>query len=124
MRLNQFFRGFVYAAEGIVTLFKTQRNARIHLFAALVVIAAGFYFELSSIEWCLIVLTIVLVIALEGVNTAIEFLTDLASPDIHPLAKATKDVAAGAVLIAAIGAAVIGCIIFLPNILALLNGLS
>ena len=81
-------------------------------------IAAGLFFSVSTIEWCLLILAIAMVLCAEGMNTAIEFLTDLASPNFHELAGKTKDVAAGAVLISAIGAAIIGFIIFLPKIWA------
>lgn len=121
MRLSRFFKSFGYAIDGVKTLFRTQANARIHLLAAVLVISAGLFFGLSSTEWCVLILMIALVISLEGVNTAIEFLTDLASPEIHPLAKAAKDVAAGAVLLSTMAAVLIGCIIFIPKVCEFLN---
>jgi diacylglycerol kinase len=102
-------------------MLSSQPNARIHLAAAMVAILAGFFFRISSLEWVAIVLCIALVFALEAVNTALEFLTDLVSPDFHPLAGKAKDVAAAAVLVAALGAAAAGLIIFLPKILGLLG---
>jgi diacylglycerol kinase len=109
-------KSFRYALQGITLLFATQSNARIHLFAALAVVSMGLYLGLERMEWVAIVICTVLVISLEAVNTAIESLTDLVSPDQHPLAGQAKDLAAGAVLIAALGAALVGCIIFLPKI--------
>lgn len=108
---------FKYAGQGIWTLISTQPNARIHLFVLLVVIAAGIWFSISTTEWLILVLTFGIVLIAEGMNTAIEFLTDLASPQPHPLAGHAKDVAAGAVLIAAAMSVVVGIIIFLPKVL-------
>lgn len=85
---------------------------------ALVCIAA-IALEISKIEWCLIVISITAVWSAEAMNTAIENLMDFVSPELHPLARRTKDAAAGAVLVVAIGAAIVGGIIFLPHILAL-----
>lgn len=111
---------FVFAFKGISTLISSQPNARIHLVAMIMVIGAGFFFRVSNTEWLVLTLTMTLVMAAEGFNTALEFLTDLVSPNYHELAGKTKDVAAGAVLIAAIGAIVIGMIIFVPKIMAYL----
>jgi len=109
---------FGFAFKGISTLISSQPNARIHLVAMMVVIAAGIFFRVSNTEWLVLTLTMTLVMAAEGFNTALEFLTDLVSPNYHELAGKTKDVAAGAVLITAIGAIVIGMIIFVPKIMA------
>ena len=83
---------------------------------AVVAVALGFLLKISAAEWLAVVVSIAFVLALEAINTALEFLTDLVSPHIHPLARDVKDVAAGAVLVAAMGAAVVGAIIFLPKI--------
>jgi diacylglycerol kinase len=106
---------FKYAFKGIWTMLCTQRNAWIHLLATIVVLIFGLFCNLTRFEWCWIVLAIISVWTAESLNTALESLTDLASPEIHPLAEKTKDVAAGAVLITAIGAAVIGLLIFTPH---------
>ena len=111
---------FKYAFQGIATLFRTQPNAIIHLITAISVLIAGWYFQLSTAEWCLIALSIASVLAAEAFNTALEFLTDLVSPDYHELAGKTKDVAAAGVLFTAMGAAIVGLIIFLPKLWALL----
>ena len=108
-------KSFHYAFQGIITFFKNEHNAWIHALAALCVVGLGFYMNLSLNEWCWISFAIGLVIITEMLNTALESLTDLASPEIHPLAKKTKDIAAGAVLIAALIAVVIGMLIFIPK---------
>jgi len=108
-------KSFDYAIQGISTFFKNEHNARIHAVAAIAVIALGWYCKLSRMEWCWIILSIGLVILTEMLNTAIEYLTDLVSPEMHPLAKKTKDIASGAVLIAAMVAVGIGLTVFLPK---------
>ena len=117
MSLLKRFKSFGYAFKGLITLFREEIHAQFHIFATFVVLSAGWYFEISKIEWCLIILSIAIVISAEAFNTALENLTDLTSPEIHPLAGKVKDVAAGAVLITSIGAAAIGIIIFLPKAL-------
>ena len=114
-------RSFKYAFVGIWTMLKSQQNAWIHAFATVVVVAAGFVFGISPAEWCWLVLAIIAVWMAEALNTALEFLADVASPEFHPLVKKAKDVAAGAVLISAIGAIIIGIIIMGPHIIELIN---
>jgi diacylglycerol kinase (ATP) len=114
-------RRFGWAGQGVVVLFRTQANARIHAVAAIMAIAAGWCFGITRVEWCAVVLAIGMVLAAEAVNTAIEAVVDLASPELHPLAGRAKDVAAGAVLIAAAAAAVVGFLVFGPHVLALLS---
>jgi diacylglycerol kinase (ATP) len=109
-------QSFKYAFRGISTMIRTQRNAWIHAMATVAVLGFGSLAALTRFEWCWIVLAIVSVWTAESLNTALEALTDLASPEIHPLAAKTKDVAAGAVLITAIGAAAIGLLIFTPHL--------
>lgn len=113
-------KSFKYAWNGLLDLVKTQPNAQIHLLITVLVLAAGYYFQLSASEWCIILLTIALVLAAEAFNTALEYLTNLVSPDYHPLAGKTKDVAAGGVLITAFIAVLVGMIIFLPKLMQLL----
>lgn len=112
-------RSFACAFNGIRITLTSQKNAWIHACATFFIMIAGFYFGLSKSEWCWIILAIVSVWTAEGLNTAFEFLADVASPEFHPLAGKAKDVAAGAVLITAIGALVIGIIVFTPYIRAL-----
>ena len=110
---------FGYAFRGLVFLLRTQANARIHLLATVVVVVAGFVCQLSSGEWIALVGAIGLVWTTEALNTAIETVVDLVSPDYHVLAGRAKDIAAGAVLCAAVTAVIIGVLIFGPHLLAL-----
>ncbi len=110
-------KSFKFAFKGIRYLIGTQHNMWIHLTAALIVVAVGFYFSISTVEWVLVSLTIGMVFTAEAFNTAIELLVDKISPQFHPLAGRIKDVAAGAVLIAAVVAVVAGFLIFLPKII-------
>ena len=119
--LSARLRSFGHAFRGLKILLQSQQNARIHAVATVVVVAAGAALGISPTEWALIVLAILCVWAAEAMNTAIEFLVDLVSPETHELAGKAKDVAAGAVLVAAIGAAVIGGFVFGPYILRLLE---
>ena len=114
-------RSFGHAFRGLKTLLQTQHNARIHALATVLVIAAGALAGLTVTEWALIALAVIGVLATEALNTAIEFLVDLASPEQHPLAAKAKDVAAGAVLIAAIGSVVVAGLVFGPHVLKLLQ---
>jgi diacylglycerol kinase (ATP) len=113
-------RSSVHALEGIAVMLKSQHNAWVELLATLVVTAAGWLFGVSAVEWCLLILVMMVVWVAEALNTAIEFLCDVVSPEFHPLVKKSKDVAAGAVLLSVIGAAAVGAIIFLPYMLNLL----
>lgn len=117
MSFKKRIASFRYAFQGLKDLFISQPNARIHLMASIAVILAGIFFQISATEWMVVSLCIILVLSLEATNTAIEYLTDLVSPGQHPLAGKTKDVAAAAVLLAAIGSVVIAGIIFLPKII-------
>ncbi len=105
---------FYYAFAGLWFLLQTQRNARIHVILGAVACILGYWLGLSSVEWAIIVCAIAGVIILEGLNTSIEAAVDLASPEIHPLAKHAKDLAAGMVLVAAVASALIGLIILGP----------
>ena len=98
----------------------TQHNAWLHALATLIVLSAGVVFRISNMEWCCLILCFVAVWAAEAMNTAVELVTDLASPELHPLAGKAKDVAAGAVLIAAIGSVIVGAIVFVPYIWAMI----
>lgn len=106
------------ALRGIGVMLRTQHNAWLHAAATCLVLTAGLLVGLTIPEWCWIVLAVVSVWTAEALNTAFEFLTDVASPTFHPLAEKAKDVAAGAVLIASAGAIVIGVLVFGPRMLA------
>ena len=110
-------KSFINAGYGIIAAVKGERNMRIHLAAAVAATLLGVWLGLDGREWALVIVCCVLVMSLECLNTAVEAAVDLASPDVHPLAKKAKDCAAGAVLIAAIGSSVVGCIIFAPKLM-------
>ena len=114
--LQRRVRSFGYAFQGIATLFRTQAHAKIHLIATLLVIGLGIFLTLEAVEWALICLSITIVWVAEALNTAVEFVVDLASPDHHVLAGRAKDVAAGAVLLASFGAVAAAAFIFIPKI--------
>jgi diacylglycerol kinase (ATP) len=110
-------RSVACALQGIRTMLCSQHNAWVHAAATIMVVVGGFLFRLSATEWCWIILAMVSVWTAEAFNTALEYLTDVASPDFHPLAGKAKDVAAGAVLIAAVGAVIIGLLVFGPRLI-------
>ncbi len=105
---------FGYAFEGWWHVLRTQPNAWIHATISLVVFVLAFWLDLSPIEWAILILTTMAVWIAEFINTSLEAVVDLTMPEIHPLAKAAKDVAAAAVLVGAIGAVVIGLLILGP----------
>lgn len=110
-------RRFLNAFRGLYVVKQTTRHLGIHIFATILVVFLGFYLQISGIEWIVLVFAIGLVLVSEIFNTAIEIDIDLTSPEYHPYARDTKDVAAGAVLLSAIVASLIGLIVFLPKIL-------
>lgn len=113
-------RSIGFALRGIGRAAAYQRNFRIHLAAAAAAVGLGAILRVSPGEFALIAVVVALVMAAELLNTAIEAAVDLASPDVHPMARTAKDAAAGAVLVAALGAVVVGLAVFLPKLLALL----
>ena len=120
-RLNDSFK---YAYEGIKTTYKKEQNLRIHIIAACLVVIFGFLLKINKVEWITCIILIGLVIASECINTAIESTIDLVTDKYHPLAKTSKDTAAAGVLILAITAFIIGCIIFVPKIIIVIGELS
>lgn len=120
-RLRKVLKGFGFAFSGISNSFKTEINFRIHVGATFIALLMGVVFRLSIIEWLWIVLAICLVLAAELMNTAIESLANIISPDFHPLIKKAKDAAAGAVLIIALFAFIIAVIIFGAKVVNLIS---
>jgi diacylglycerol kinase len=114
-------RSFRYAIAGLIRMIRCQHNAWIHAVATVAAIALGLLFRLTRFEWCWIVLAIAIVWTAEALNTAFEFLADAASPNFHPVVRDAKDVAAGAVLVTAIAAVIIGAIVFWPHVSASLG---
>lgn len=121
--IKRFVNSFGYALEGLIYAFKYEQNMLVHIFATTLVVVLGLIVDLSSFEWLFVFLIIGLVIATELINTSIEAVVDLISPDEHPLAKIAKDTAAAAVMVFAIVSILIGIFIFLPKIIDLIGGL-
>lgn len=114
---------FKYAFEGILQAYVGEQNLKIHTVIVVLVIIFGFILKISYTEWLVCLVLIGLVLMAEFFNTSIEYLVDLASPEIHPLAKATKDTASAGVLMMAIISAIIGLIIFVPKLISFIGGL-
>ena len=106
---------FIPAIRGILDTYRSERNFKIHFICSLLVVVLGFWVRLSAADWRWIVGCIALVFSLELLNTAIEAVVDLVSPEYHPLAKKAKDAAAGAVLIGTIFSGIVGALVFLPK---------
>jgi len=113
-------KSFGYAGKGIAFFFRSQPNAKIHALAAILAVGLGVFLQISRLEWVGIVLCIGAVLTTEALNTALEELVNWISPEYHVKAGIVKDVAAGAVLITALTALIVGAIIFLPKIITLL----
>jgi len=119
--MKPFLRSFRFAFAGIAYALRTQRNARVHAVVACLVIAAGVYFRISTVEWAILALTIGTVFSAEMLNTVAELAVDLLTEHYHPMARIAKDVGAGAVLVAAIAAVGVGVAIFGPRLWAILR---
>lgn len=120
--MSKFMASLAVAFSGIGFALRTQSHMRFHAFAALMACTLGLIVSLKPLEWAIILLVIAIVISAEMINTAVEQAVNLASPSIHPVAKAAKDVAAGAVLFAAAISAIIGLLILGPPLWRLLVG--
>lgn len=116
MEIKKLVESFNYAISGIIETVRTQRNMRIHLLVALIVLVSCFLFDISKVEFLILAVTITMVIVAEVINTAIEATIDMSTNHYHPLAKVAKNAAAGAVLITAINAVLVGYIIFWDKI--------
>lgn len=116
MKVKKLVDSFNYAIEGIIYSIRTQRNMKIHMVIAIIILTACFFFDMTKMELLILTITITMVIVAEMVNTAVECAIDATTNYYHPLAKIAKNVAAGAVLIAAINAALVGYIIFYDKV--------
>jgi diacylglycerol kinase (ATP) len=116
--MKRLMRSFGYAFNGIGLLIGREPNARIHMAAMCCTVVGGFVFGISASEWIAVALACGGVLTTEAVNSAVEALSDAVSPERNPGIKVAKDLAAGAVLLAAVSAAVVGCIVFVPRITA------
>ncbi|MDI3534421.1 MAG: diacylglycerol kinase [Thermosediminibacterales bacterium] len=121
MKVRKLIESFYYAASGIMYVMKTQKNMRIHFFIAVLVILLSLLLDISKTEMMILVFAISLVVVAEMINTAVEKTIDLYTKDYHPLAKTAKNVAAGAVLIAALNSLVVAYFVFLNRVIALLK---
>ena len=118
--MQRLLTSFRYAFQGIGHALRTQANLRIHLAISIAVVIAGLGLQVNIMAWTILVLTTMIVFAAELFNTAIEAAVDRAGAEWHPLAKVAKDAAAGAVVITAVGAVIVGVLIFGPRLLALI----
>lgn len=121
MKSNKFsiksrLKSFTYAWNGLKILLKEEHNSRIHLVGAIIAMGLSFFFKISTFEWIAVIFSIGFVFAMELLNSALENLADFATTEKNEMIKKAKDLAAGGVLIAAITAGSIGCIIFAPKI--------
>ena len=115
-----FFKGFVYAFNGLVVFFRHERNGRIQLVIACIALLLSWFLKIARAEWIVILACIATVLSFEMINSSIEKLCNLVHPKYHPAVKTIKDISAGAVLFIAISSAIIGAIIFIPKIYPLL----
>jgi diacylglycerol kinase (ATP) len=122
-KMKRFIKSFYFALKGIYQLFKNERNAKIHLLISIAVISFSFYFNISKLEWIIIIFSIAAVFTAEAFNTSIEKMVDFVSLQHHEKAGQIKDLAAGAVLITAIAVAIVGLIVFIPKLSFLYNTL-
>lgn len=113
---------FACAWRGLVHAVRTQRNMKVHLVVSAVALALGFALSLDSASWAAVVLCIALVFSMECMNTAVESVVDLVSPDFHELARRAKDCAASAVLVASLASLAVAGVVFLPRLIALIVG--
>ena len=110
--MNQFLKSLMYALKGVRLSWSEQRNLKVQSVIALITVGAGFYFNITYMEWCLVLFAIGLVMTLEMINSSIESLVDLVTREWNQLAGKVKDIAAGAVLFASVIAVIIGLLVF------------
>jgi undecaprenol kinase len=117
IRTSGFLRSFSFAGQGVWHVVRTQRNMRVHLAIALAAVVAGLILHIGAADWACVLTVIGLVLTAETLNTVVEALVDLCTDEYHPLAKAAKDMAAGAVLLASAAAVGVGLVVFLSRLL-------
>ena len=117
--IKRFLNSFKYAVDGFIYSYKNEQNLMVHVFVAIVAVIFGFIFKLDKIEWLFVLVMIGLVFCAELINTSIEAVVDLVSPEKHPLAKIAKDTASGAVLSLCLVALIGGLVIYIPKIIGL-----
>jgi undecaprenol kinase len=112
-----FLRSFSFAGQGVWHVVRTQRNMRVHLLAGLAAVVAGLILRIGAADWACVLTVIGLVLTAETLNTVVEALVDLSTDEFHPLAKAAKDMAAGAVLLSSAAAVGVAIAVFLPRLI-------
>jgi undecaprenol kinase len=117
IRTSGFLRSFSFAGQGVWHVVRTQRNMRVHLVIALAAVVAGLILHIGAADWACVLTVIGLVLTAETLNTVVEALVDLCTDEYHPLAKAAKDMAAGAVLLSSAAAVGVGLVVFLSRLL-------
>jgi diacylglycerol kinase len=115
------YRSFRAALRGLGWLIRSERHFQLHLVAAVAAILLALILGLTALEWAILVVTIGLVLVAEAINTAIEHAIDLTVQQVHPVARTAKDIGAAAVLVAAAISVIIGCLLFLPKLIALVH---
>ncbi|MFC7060669.1 diacylglycerol kinase [Halobacillus seohaensis] len=118
-RNHKKWMGLKYAVQGVKHVFQTEKNFKTHFSMSIIVIILGFFLRVSLVEWAVLFTIMALVISLEMINSSIERIMDYLSPEWHSIVGDIKDIAAGAVLLAAVSSIIIGCLIFLPKLIAL-----
>lgn len=116
--MSKFIRSFSHAGRGVMIAYRDQLNLKVQTGVGVGAVLLGIFFELSSTEWCILLLAAALVLTLEIVNTSVEKAVDLVTREFHPLAGQVKDIAAGAVLLASLVSAVVGVVVFSPHVVA------
>lgn len=120
MKTKNFTESFGHALDGLLHCIRHERNIRIHFVTGCIVFILALVLSMRIVHMMILVLVIAMVIICEMINTAIENVIDLVSPEYHPLAKIVKDITAGAVLFASIAAVIVGCLLFIPYLWALI----
>ena len=110
-------KSFQYALQGLLSAIRSEANLRFHIAAAVIVIAAGLWLQIETVEWCIVVLCIAAVFGFELINTSIEQLCNHVTAEEHPSIKKIKDISAAAVLLISLASAVAGLLIFLPKLI-------
>ncbi|PIU67662.1 MAG: diacylglycerol kinase [Armatimonadetes bacterium CG07_land_8_20_14_0_80_40_9] len=121
MKEKHLLSSFSYAFQGLFYVVKTQKHMRFHFLAAILTMIICLFFKLSAQEFLLVLFAIVFVLVTEMLNTALESMINLITTNPHPLAKITKDVAAGGVLVASVNAVIVGLVVFLPHLIVLVR---
>ena len=116
IKISRLIKSFSYAWRGLFKTFREEQNLRIQIVVAIAVIGVGLFFKISRIEWCVVILSISLVVLMEIANSAVERITDVLKPRLDHYVKEIKDIMAAAVMVASIAAAIIGIVIFYPHL--------